>query len=252
VGKKFFPAVLLSAFSDIISDNRWSADSCRIARSIMQLIKLVIFDCDGVLVDSERITNRVFAEMLNELGLPVTLDDMFERFVGHSMAQCLDLITELLGHPPPANFVEEYAARTRAALRAELVATPGVKEALDQIGVPFCVASSGDHEKMRTTLSITGLWSRFDGRLFSVTDVQRGKPFPDLFPFAAARFGVSPSSCVVVEDTPVGVTAGVAAGMTVFGYAAFTPAHRLLKAGAHATFKHMRELPTLLQRGLSR
>jgi HAD superfamily hydrolase (TIGR01509 family) len=183
----------------------------------MQRLKLVIFDCDGVLVDSERVTNRVFAEMLNELGLPVTLDDLFERFVGHSMAQCLTLITEMLGHPPPASFAEEYRARTRAALAAELVATPGVEEALDRIQLPYCVASSGDHDKMRMTLSITGLWPRFAGRLFSVTEVPRGKPFPDVFLLAAARFGVHPSACVVVEDTPIGVSAGGAAGMTVFG-----------------------------------
>lgn len=212
----------------------------------MRRFKLVIFDCDGVLVDSERVTNRVFADMLNELGLPVTLDDMFERFVGHSMAQCLDLITEMLGHPPPASFVEAYRARTRAAHAAELVATPGVEEALARIRLPYCVASSGDHEKMRTTLGITGLWPRFEGRLCSVTEVPHGKPFPDVFLFAATRFGVNPSACVVVEDTPIGVMAGVAAGMTVFGYAALTPAHRLLKAGAHATFQHMHALPALL------
>ena len=190
----------------------------------MHPLELVIFDCDGVLVDSERVTNRVFAEMLNELGLPVTLDDMFARFVGHSMTQCLDLIADMLGHLPPTNFVDEYRTRTRAALQSELVATPGVEDALDRIRLPYCVASSGDHEKMRTTLGITGLWPRFEGRLFSVTEVPRGKPFPDVFLFAASRLGVNPSACAVVEDTPVGVTAGVAAGMTVFGYAAPTGA----------------------------
>jgi len=212
----------------------------------MQRLELVIFDCDGVLVDSERVTNRVFAEMLNELGLSVTLDDMFARFVGHSMTQCLELIADMLGHSPPPNFVEEYQKRTRTALEAELRATPGVEEALDRIRLPYCVASSGDHEKMRTTLGITGLWPRFEGRLFSVTEVARGKPHPDVFLLAAERLGVNPSACVVVEDTPVGVTAGVAAGMTVFGYAALTPAHRLLDAGTQVTFNHMRELPTLL------
>ena len=212
----------------------------------MQRIELVIFDCDGVLVDSERVTNRVFAEMLNELGLSVTLDDMFARFVGHSMTQCLELIADMLGHSPPANFLEDYRTRTRAALEVDLLATPGVEEALDRIRLPYCVASSGDHEKMRTTLGITGLWPRFKGRLFSVTEVPRGKPFPDVFLFAASRLGINPSACAVVEDTPVGVIAGVAAGMRVFGYAALTPAHRLLEAGAQITFKHMRELPALL------
>ena len=197
-------------------------------------------------MDSERVTNRIFAAMLNELGLSVTLEDMFARFVGHSMTQCLDLITEMLGRPPPANFLDEYRSRTRAALETDLLPTPGVEQALERIRLPWCVASSGDHEKMRTTLGITGLCPRFEGRLFSVTEVPRGKPFPDVFLLAASRLGANPSACAVVEDTPVGVKAGVAAGMRVFGYAALTPAHRLLEAGAHVTFEHMRELPGLL------
>ena len=212
----------------------------------MHRLELVIFDCDGVLVDSERVTNRIFAAMLNELGLSVTLEDMFARFVGHSMTQCLDLITEMLGRPPAANFLDEYRSRTRAALETDLLPTPGVEEALERIRLPCCVASSGDHEKMRITLGITGLWPRFEGRLFSVTEVPRGKPFPDVFLLAASRLGANPSACAVVEDAPVGVKAGVAAGMRVFGYAALTPAHRLLEAGAQVTFEHMRELPGLL------
>jgi HAD superfamily hydrolase (TIGR01509 family) len=216
------------------------------ANVLMQRLALVIFDCDGVLVDSERVTNRVFAEMLNELGLAVTLEDMFERFVGHSMSKCLDLITDMLGHAPPLNFAEEYRIRTSVALQAELRPTSGVEDALDRIGLPYCVASSGEHEKMRTTLGITGLWPRFEGRLFSITEVARGKPHPDVFLLAASRLGFEPSACAVVEDTPVGVAAGVAAGMTVLDYSAVTPAHRLLEAGAHVTFEHMRELPGLL------
>jgi len=210
-------------------------------------LQLVIFDCDGVLVDSERIANRIFAAMLNELGLAVTLEDMFEKFVGHSMRQCVEMIEQMLGRPVPANFVDELQSRTRVALEAELKATPGIEEALDSIRVPFCVASSGDHRKMRTTLGITGLLPRFEGRLFSVTEVARGKPFPDVFLLAAGRLGVDPAACAVVEDTPIGVSAGVAAGMRVFGYAASTPAQRLTKAGAHVIFDHMRQLPALLE-----
>lgn len=113
---------------------------------------LVIFDCDGVLVDSERITNQVFADMLNEIGLPVTLEDMFENFVGRSMSQCLDLITEMLGAQPPEDYVDNYRARTTSALLSKVTAVPSVEKALDQIRLPYCVASSGDHHKMRTTL----------------------------------------------------------------------------------------------------
>ena len=212
--------------------------------------ELIIFDCDGVLVDSESITNRVFAAMLNEIGLQVTLADMFERFVGHSMAYCLVLIEEMLGHPPPAEFAEEYRRRTRRELEAHLRPVKGVENAIQAIAaVPLamCVASSGDHEKMRTTLGTTGLLRYFDGRLFSVTEVERGKPHPDVFLYAAGRMAVKPECTVVVEDTAVGVRAGVAAGMTVFGYAEFTSASQLVAAGAAETFREMPVLPDLVR-----
>ena len=209
---------------------------------------LVIFDCDGVLVDSELITNRVFASMINELGLHVTLEDMFEQFIGRSMAYCCDLISGMLKKPIPDDFVEQYHIRTTAALYGELEPVPGIEGVLDELkkrGVPFCVASSGSHEKMRTTLGITGLLSRFQNKLFSVTEVANGKPAPDVFLFAAKKTGATPSRCYVVEDTPTGVTAGVAAGMTVFGYCALTPAHRLIEAGAHYTISEMSKLPRI-------
>ena len=110
----------------------------------------------------------------------------------------------------------------------------------------YCVASSGSHEKMQTTLGITGLLPRFQGKIYSVTEVARGKPFPDVFLYAAAKTGAIPSECAVVEDTPTGVAAGVAAGMTVYGYCALTPQHRLQEAGAHYTFDSMSKLAQLL------
>ncbi len=208
--------------------------------------KLVIFDCDGVLVDSERITNQVFVQMLNELGLALTLDDMFEHFVGHSKEQCLEKITAMLGQVPPVGFVSELGWRTKIALESELQVVPGVHAALHDITLPICVASSGDHEKMRTTLGITGLWKTFEGKIFSVTDVKDAKPAPDVYLYAARQMGVAPSDCIVVEDTPTGVLAGVAAGMTVLGYTAQTPAHRLRAAGAHGIFNNMAQLVSLL------
>jgi HAD superfamily hydrolase (TIGR01509 family) len=209
--------------------------------------ELVIFDCDGVLVDSERITNRVFAAMLNEIGLAVTLEDMFDRFVGRSMDQCLEIISGLLGREVPPGFVAEYRARSSAALMLEVKPVPGIEAALDALELPYCVASNGILEKMQTTLGITGLWPRFEGRVFSVEDVVRGKPFPDLFLLAASRHGVVPERCAVVEDTPTGVTAGVAAGMSVYGYCALTPRRRLEEAGAQFTFASMQDLAGLLR-----
>lgn len=206
---------------------------------------LVIFDCDGVLVDSERITNTVFATMLNELGLSVTLGDMFHDFVGRSMSQCLEMIEARLGHPPPANLLEEYNARITVALTRDLQAVSGIEAALDAIDVPVCVASSGDHGKMKTTLGLTGLMDRFSDRLFSVTEVANGKPEPDVFLYAAERMGADPTRCAVIEDSAPGVRAGVTAGMTVFGYAALTDPASLEREGA-VVFDDMAKLPALL------
>ena len=212
----------------------------------MSAPQLVIFDCDGVLVDSEPVANRTLAQMLRELGLDLTQEQIFEKFVGFSMAHVMGTIESLLGRAPPETFLRDLQARTFEAFRAELQAMPGIEDALDRLTVPFCVASSGDHEKMRTTLGITGLWPRFAGRIFSVTQVARGKPAPDVYLFAAKQLGAEPARCVVVEDTPPGVQAGVAAGMRVFGYCAHTPEHKLRAAGAQVTFDDLRRLPELL------
>lgn len=209
---------------------------------------LIIFDCDGVLVDSELITNRIFAGMLNEMGIPVTLDDMFEQFVGRSMPQCLELTAGLLGRPVPDDFLPEFQTRAAAALESELKAVPGIEEVLASMGIPYCVASSGTHEKMHTTLGVTGLLPKFQGKMYSVTEVANSKPAPDVFLYAARQSGVDASACAVIEDTPTGVRAGAAAGMTVFGYCALTPQQRLIAAGAHYTFECMRDLPELIRR----
>jgi HAD superfamily hydrolase (TIGR01509 family) len=219
-----------------------------------QEIQLVIFDCDGVLVDSELITNRVFVRMLNEIGLPLKLEDMFEQFVGRSMSYCYRLIEDMLKKPLPATFPAELSERTTAALKVELKAVHGIEALIDGLvarGVAYCVASSGTHEKMQTTLGLTGLLPRFEGKLFSVTQVAHSKPAPDVYLYAARKYGVVPSACCVVEDTPTGVSAGVAAGMTVYGYAALTPAHRLREAGAHFVVNDLALLPALWFEGPS-
>jgi HAD superfamily hydrolase (TIGR01509 family) len=207
---------------------------------------LVIFDCDGVLVDSERLQNEVFVAMLHELGIEITMAGMFEQFVGHSMAYCMALVERMLGRPPPADFLPRLQARTFEAFRDGLQPVDGIVEALDRLALPTCVASGGDHDKIRFTLGHTGLWSRFEGRIFSVVDVPRAKPHPDVYLHAARTLGAAPARCAVVEDTPVGVTAAVAAGMTVFGYARLTPAAHLAAAGAHRLFTDMRILPEML------
>jgi len=206
---------------------------------------LVILDCDGVLVDSEVISNRVLAEAVTALGLPMTLEETIATFMGRSMAACVAILEARLGRPIPSGWVDGFRDRTFEAFRRELRPVEGVEAALDRITVPTCVASSGPPEKIRTTLGVTGLLPRFDGRIFSADDVGRGKPHPDLFLHAASQMGAAPARCAVVEDSVFGVQAGVAAGMTVFGYATLTDAAALTAAGARA-FDTMAELPRLL------
>jgi phosphoglycolate phosphatase len=208
--------------------------------------ELIIFDCDGVLVDSEPIANRILTQMLNELGLPISYEETLRSFVGRSMSSCVQIIEERLGRRLPADFVQTYNARSFAAFEEELQPMPGVTEALQRIRFPVCVASSASHEKMRATLGVTGLLEQFEGRMFSATDVGRGKPDPALFLHAATRMRAAPGACAVVEDTVVGVQAGRAAGMAVFGFARAEDPVVLVEAGARV-FGDMTDLADLLE-----
>ena len=216
-------------------------------RSLLRVaaFDLVIFDCDGVLVDSERLAVRTEAQILSGLGWKLTEADIVERFVGRSAAHMQREIELHLGHR--IDWEAEFETRYREVFERELVAVPGVVEALDQISTPICVASSGSHDKMRFTLGKTGLFDRFDGRIFSVDQVAHGKPAPDIFLYAAEQMGASPDRCAVVEDSISGVTAGLAAGMTVFAFAGgVTPAESLSIEGA-VVFNDMRALPASLR-----
>ena len=208
--------------------------------------QLIIFDCDGVLVDSEAIANRIMADVLTENGLPMTTEDCMEHFLGRTMSDCVGLLATRFGHTAATDFADHVRQRTLTALGEEIEPVPGIAAALARIPVPMCVASSGQLVKMRTTLGATGLLSRFENRLFSAAEMGRGKPHPDIFLHAAREMGAEPGACAVVEDSPVGVQAGIAAGMTVFGYAALSDARALSAAGARV-FTRMQELPALLE-----
>lgn len=210
--------------------------------------QLIIFDCDGVLVNSEPISNRIMAEMLTEEGLAMGLEDCYEHFMGRTMSDCVQILATRFRHAVSADFVERLRRRTLHALASDIEPVPGIEAVLERLTAPVCVASSGQLVKMRTTLGRTGLLRFFEDRLFSAAGMARGKPHPDIFLRAAASMGANPEACAVVEDSPAGVAAGVAAGMTVFGYAGLTGRERLAAAGAHV-FTHMRELPPLLERG---
>ncbi len=207
-------------------------------------LALVIFDCDGVLIDSERLAVRTEAEILGGLGWPLTEAEITERFVGRSAAYMHAEIERHLGRP--VDWEVEFTPRYTEVFERELVPVAGVVEALGQITVPTCVASSGSHEKMALTLGLTGLHERFAGRIFSVDDVERGKPAPDVFLHAARQMGVDPAACAVVEDSVSGVAAALAAGMAVFAFAGgVTPASSLRRDGV-VVFSDMRALPDLL------
>ncbi|HEX7237921.1 MAG TPA: HAD family phosphatase [Gammaproteobacteria bacterium] len=212
----------------------------------MARFDLVIFDCDGVVVDSERIVFEVFGSFIRSLGVHLTDAETREQFLGRSLADCMAIVERLRGTPAPPGSLERYTADRDRVLRERVQPVAGIREVLETLTIPFCIASSGGHDKMRITLGATKLMPLFEGRLFSATEVPRAKPAPDIFLFAAERMGASPARTVVVEDTVNGVRAGRAAGMTVFGYVDLTPAAKLAEAGATRTFTLMSELPTLL------
>ena len=210
-------------------------------------VALVIFDCDGVLIDSEPIANRVLAGQLGSIGLELSPDEVMARFVGRTREGCLELAQRLLGRPLPADFAGRWDEALFAALGAEVKAVDGVAGLLRRLRVPWCVASNGTPHRMRMSLEAAGLLPLVEGRLFTASEVARPKPAPDLFLHAAARMGAEPARCAVIEDTPTGVKAGVAAGMRVLAYAAAAHAQRdaLAREGAEI-FHDMAEVPALL------
>lgn len=213
--------------------------------------RLVIFDCDGVLVDSEPIASRVLAEMLTDIGYPLTAADAVDRFTGLSMRAVTAAVEADWGRPLPGDFLVRLRARDAEAFRTELQPVAGVPAMLRRLTLAKCVASSGTLAKMRCTLGVTGLLPSFEPHLFSAEMVERGKPAPDLFLRAAADMGVDPSEAVVVEDAVAGIAAAVAAGMRPIGFIGgghVGPDHadRLCAAGAAFVLAEMAALPDLL------
>lgn len=213
---------------------------------------LVIFDCDGVLVDSEPLANTCFARALGREGLDWSVEETMRRLMGRSMKSCVEIVEGVLARTLPADFVDRLQVETLQRFRdAPLQAVAGVAEAIDSLaaaGIETCVASSGGHDKMAVSLGVTGLRPRFDGRIFSASEVNRGKPFPDLFLHAAISLNVQPFDCVVVEDSVPGVQAARAAGMRVFAYAGAPYADRDgLGAAGGFLFNDMRQLTELVR-----
>jgi HAD superfamily hydrolase (TIGR01509 family) len=212
---------------------------------------LIIFDCDGVLVDSEVISCRVHAEVLTRYGYPITADDVHRRFLGRTARDAALEIERELGRPLADSYDLDRRATLLAALADTVEAIPHLHDALDAIDTPICVASSAAHDKMLTTLTRTKLYQRFAPNIFSGTQVRYGKPAPDLFLLAAKEMATQPERCLVIEDSVPGVTGARAAGMTVLGFHGGSHCRMgddaaLRAAGSVATFDDMHQLPDLI------
>lgn len=212
---------------------------------------LVIFDCDGVLVDSEPLANTSFSRALKAEGLDWSVEETMRRLMGRSLKSCVEIVEAEIGRKLPDNFLEKMQARTYQSFRdAPLQPVAGVKDAivaLQAAGADTCVASSGAPEKMRFTLGLTGLWDLFAGRVYSSSQVPRGKPFPDLFLHAAISMNVQPFDCVVIEDSVPGIQAARSAGMRVLAYAGAPYADRDgMGAAGGFLFNDMKQLPELV------
>ena len=219
--------------------------------SHMQTPGLVIFDCDGVLVDSEVIACRTDAACLAELGIAISTDEILDRYVGISLAGMLADLAQRFGRTLPADLADTLRRRTLAAFDTELTAIPGVADVLATIRPPVCVASSSEPARIRHSLALVGLRQHFEPHIFSASQVASGKPAPDLFLFAADRMAAPPDRCLVIEDSIAGVQAARAAGMRVFGFTGGShcrPGHgdRLRASGAALVFAEMSRLPGLL------
>jgi HAD superfamily hydrolase (TIGR01509 family) len=212
---------------------------------------LLVFDCDGVLVDSETIACRVDSELFAEVGIRVGADEIAERFVGSSSGTMCETLAREHGVALPEGFRRRLLDAVLARFETGLAAIPGVGEAAARIALPRCVASSSEPHRIRRSLELTGLLELFDPHLFSVREVARGKPAPDIYFHAAGRMGVAPARAIAIEDSEPGVAAARAAGMTVFGFVGgghCGPGHtrRLRRAGADLVFAHMSQLPGLV------
>lgn len=211
---------------------------------------LIIFDCDGVLVDTERLTNQTMASLVTDLGYPMTGPECQQRFMGRPLETIQDMIETLVGKSLPDDWPDQVRKRDLESFKAGVSQIPGVAAVLDYLddrGTPYCVGSSGKYEKMHATLGSSGLLARLEDKLFSSQDCEKGKPAPDVFLLAARTLGYAPGDCAVIEDSLPGVLAGKAAGMRVFAFVHDPACDRDALRGAGAVlFERMEDLPGLL------
>lgn len=185
----------------------------------MAAYKCIIFDCDGVLVDSELLAIRTFVETVKENDIEIELDKALKELKGHFFEECMAIVEKMSGKKLPEDFEPKFRKRSFEVFRKELLPVMGVKKVLENLELPFCTASSGPQEKIRLNLATTGLLHFFEGRIFSCYDIGKWKPDPAIFLHAAQSMGFRPQDCLVVEDSLVGIRAAKAGGFDVFGFA---------------------------------
>lgn len=209
------------------------------------LFNLAIFDCDGVLVETEPLANHVFVQLLQENGFNINEKEYLHKFSGVTLPDRMRTAAQELDWLPPENFLPEFHTRLSALTENHMQVVPGVHELLQSLKVPVCVASNGSREEITLRLRVSNLASFFGNAIFSGLEVPNPKPAPDVYLAAARSFGVAPARCIVIEDSLPGITAGVRAGMRVFGYATLTSAEKIEAAGA-TPFHAMSELQQML------
>lgn len=213
----------------------------------MKNIKCIIFDCDGVLVDSEAIGNQVLLEMAEEFGLQMSMEDAFLNFNGRSLQHCFQHIEETIGQKLPETFETTYRQKSFEAFKNNLKPVKGVKEFISQLQVPFCVASSGPVEKIILNLTTVGLFNQFENTIFSAYQINKWKPEPDLFLLAAKEMGFQVDECIVIEDSEAGIMAAKNGGFKVFALSNGNNKKDLEQQGA-VVFENFKELENMLKK----
>jgi len=207
---------------------------------------LVIFDCDGVMVNTEPLANQVFVHMLGEHGYQVNSEEYLREFSGAAVTKRLEVTSQKFNWTPPSNFIPTFHERLSTLTQRELQLVPGIHALIESLSVPICVASNGTRKEILLRLKLAKLTEYFDDNIFSGMEMAHPKPAPDVYLAAAKAFNIPPSKCVVIEDSVPGVTAAVRAGMKVYGHAAITPTESLRAAGA-IPFANMMELKSILR-----
>lgn len=212
----------------------------------MSKYKCIIFDCDGVLVDSEPLSNQVMVDLVNQCGATIDLEYAYTYFKGNSLQNCIDRISKLIGKEIPFDFEKEYRKQSFEKFKKEIQPISGIKNILDNLEIPFCVASSGPENKIRLNLELTGLLPYFENKIFSCYTIKKWKPDPSVFLWASETMGFTPKECLVIEDSPIGIEAAIRGNFDVFGFTAHDFKGELHK-NATKTFDDMIRLPELLE-----